>query len=440
MLGTIYIGMAGMNAYSKGLDVISNNVANLNTTGYKAGVASFAEVVYRNSSGAMRGSAGAGVSGAGVQVNSEQQNFRQGEMRQTNNSLDAALDGNGFFVFERGGQRYYSRGGQFEFDKDGFMTDRISGSRVMVSTETSPLGSLQIDPFRVFQPRATSEVKLSGNLARTGNSTFELGNVTVLDTTGAKHTLKVKFTRGDATVPPAPAEAGDTEDPDGTDDTQGTGATTGKDLPTTPEEQARFWTVEVLDAENKVLGTGTYMFDADGTPAADNEAITAKLTPKDLPEFSFKLNVGESGSYAGISSLVNNTTSSVQVLKQDGVELGTLSAMTFDERGNLEVTYSNQEKKKIGRLVLARFDSNGDLASVGGGLYVTQEGRAPQLAGGMDFGLGKVSGGNLELSNVELTEQFADLIVVQRGYQASSQMTSVANEMLQQLLAMQDGR
>ena len=422
MLGTIYVGMAGMNAYSKGLDVISNNVANLNTTGYKAGVASFAEVVYRNGAGAMRGSSGATITGAGVHVNAEQQNFRQGEMRQTNNSLDAALDGNGFFVFDRDGQRYYSRAGQFEFDKDGFLTDRISGARVMVSTESNSLGSLQIDPFRVFQPRATSEVKLAGNLARTGNSTFDLSNVTVMDSSGAKQTLKVRFVRADD---PSNTQAGDD-----------TG--TGDDPETTPP--ALTWKVEVLDSDNKVLGSGTLVFNSDGTPASTNTAINATVKPKNLPEFSFALNFGEAGSYAGVTSLLSNSTSSVQVLKQDGLEMGTLAGMTFDERGNLEVTYSNQEKKKIGRLVLARFDSSGDLTSVGDGLYITQQGRAPQLACGMDFGLGRVSGGNLELSNVELTEQFADLIIIQRGYQASSQMTSVANEMLQQLLSMQDGR
>jgi flagellar hook protein FlgE len=416
MLGTIYVGMAGMNAYSKGLDVISNNVANLNTTGYKAGVASFAEVVYRNGAGAMRGSSGATITGAGVHVNAEQQNFRQGEMRQTNNSLDAALDGNGFFVFDREGQRYYSRAGQFEFDKDGFLIDRISGARVLVSSESSSLGSLQIDPFRVFQPRATTEVKLAGNLARTGNSTFDLTNVTVMDSSGAKQTLKVRFVRAD--------------DPSNTP--------TDGDTETTPP--ALTWKVEVLDSDNKVLGSGTLVFNSDGTPASANTAITATVEPKNLPEFSFNLNFGEAGSYAGVTSLLSNSTSSVQVLKQDGLEMGTLAGMTFDERGNLEVTYSNQEKKKIGRLVLARFDSSGDLTSVGDGLYVTQQGRAPQLAGGMDFGLGRVSGGNLELSNVELTEQFADLIIIQRGYQASSQMTSVANEMLQQLLSMQSGR
>jgi len=426
MLGTIYVGMAGMNAYSKGLDVISNNVANLNTTGYKAGVASFAEVVYRNGSGATRGSSGASIHGAGVQVNAEQQNFRQGEMRQTNNSLDAALDGNGFFVFDRDGQRFYSRAGQFEFDKDGFMIDRISGARVMVSSESSSLGSLQIDPFRVFQPRATTEVKLSGNLARTGSSTFDLSNVTVVDSSGTKQTLKVRFVRADD-----PSNTDNDTDTD--DDTE-----TGDDTETTPPGLT--WKVEVFDSDNKVLGSGTLVFNSDGTPASANTAITATVKPKNLPEFTFNLNFGEAGSYAGVTSLLSNSTSSVQVLKQDGLEMGTLAGMTFDERGNLEVTYSNQEKKKIGRLVLARFDSSGDLTSVGDGLYVTQQGRSPQLAGGMDFGLGRVSGGNLELSNVELTEQFTDLIIIQRGYQASSQMTSVANEMLQQLLSMQDGR
>jgi flagellar hook protein FlgE len=410
MLGTIYVGMAGMNAYSKGLDVISNNVANLNTTGFKAGVASFAEVVYRNGAGAMRGSSGANVTGAGVHVNAEQQNFRQGEMRQTNNPLDAALDGNGFFVFERDGHRYYSRAGQFEFDKDGFLIDRISGARVMVNSESSSLGSLQIDPYRVSQPRATAEVKLSGNLSRTGSAQFNLTNLIVIDSSGAKQTLKVKFTR-------------ESEPVAGTD----------------TDAELR-WTVEVTDANNLVVGTGKLTFAPDGTPLADNAAINITVKSTDLPEFTFKLDFGEAGTYAGVSSLQSNTTSSVQVLKQDGLEMGTLSGMTFDERGNLEVTYSNQEKKKIGRLVLARFDSSGDLTSVGDGLYVTHEGRSPQLAGGMDFGLGRVSGGNLELSNVELTEQFTDLIILQRGYQASSQMTSVANEMLQQLLSMQDRR
>jgi flagellar hook protein FlgE len=203
------------------------------------------------------------------------------------------------------------------------------------------------------------------------------------------------------------------------------------------------WTVDVTnptDPTNKVLGTGKLLFNEDGTPSADNTPISVTMTPDKLPAFTFTLNAGTSGSYAGLTSLLSNANSLVQLSHQDGLALGTMGPVNFDEHGNLEVTYSNGEKKKIGRLVLARFDSNEDLKSVGNGLYITQQGRQPQLSGGLELGLGSVVGGSLELSNVDLTGQFTDLIIIQRGYQASSQMTSVANEMMQQLLSMQDRR
>src|SRR5688572_28279403 len=144
MLGTIYVGLAGMNAYSKGLDVISNNVANLNTTGYKAGIASFSDVVYRNGGGATSGSSGATISGAGVEVRADQHSFSQGDLRDTNNPLDAAIEGSGFFMLERDGQRYYTRAGSFEFNKDGILTERLTGATVLVSSDNSSLGSLNI--------------------------------------------------------------------------------------------------------------------------------------------------------------------------------------------------------------------------------------------------------------------------------------------------------
>jgi flagellar hook protein FlgE len=436
MFGAIYVGMAGMNAYSKGLDVISNNVANLNTVGFKAGVASFAEVVYRNSSGATRGSAGPGMTGAGVRVSAEQQDFTQGEKRESNNPLDVALQGNGFFVFERDGQRYYSRAGEFDFDKDGFFVDKISGARVMVSTPTMSLGSLQIDPYRVSPPKATTEVKLSGALARTGSAVAPQTTVIVFDSSGAKHTLKLNFVRADNPQPdPAPTDPSDDPETDPTDPTEETPEETPADPPAVPLNLT--WKVEVLDENDHVLGSGTLVFDADGTPSLENTVITATVKPDNVAEFTFALNFGEAGTYSGVTSLLSATGSSLSVLKQDGHDMGTLAAMLFDERGNLELTWSNQEKQKIGRLVLARFDAVGDLTSVGQRMYVTQPGREPQLGGAMDFGLGSISGSRLEMSNVDLTQQFADLIIIQRGYQASSQMTSVANEMMQQLLSMQ---
>jgi flagellar hook protein FlgE len=405
MLGTIYVGLAGMNAYSKGLDVISNNVANLNTTGFKAGLASFSDVVYRNGTGATTGSASTSSSGAGVHVNADSKDFRQGETRSSNDPLDTALDGNGFFVLERDGQRYYTRAGTFEFNKDGILTERNTGAQVMMSSDTTSLGSLNIDPFRTFPPRATTEVNFTGNLARTGSATpARQTPLNVRDTTGNTQALQVKFTR-DAANPLQ-------------------------------------WTVEVTktNSTTPILGSGILLFNADGTPAASNTAIQVTVTPDNLPAFTFSLNFGAAGSFVGVTSLQNNNDSLVQVLRENGLAFGTLDKTEFDERGNLRITYTNGETKTIGRLVLASFDSGSDLSSIGGSLYVTREGREPRLSAGMEFGLGRVSGSNLEMSNVELTDQFSELIIIQRGYQASSQMTSVANEMLQQLLSMQNGR
>jgi flagellar hook protein FlgE len=403
MLGTIYVGLAGMNAYSKGLDVISNNVANLNTAGFKAGVASFSDIVNRHAGGATSGSAGNGVTGAGVQVSTTHQNFSQGDLRDTNNPTDAALEGGGFFILERDGQRYYTRAGSFEFNKDGILTERLTGSTVMVSSDSSSLGSLNIDPHRTFAPRATTTVSLRGNLPRTGNATVPLNPLRVHDSAGTEHSLRAQFVR------------------DGNDPLR--------------------WTFEVRNTTDQVIGSGQVTFNADGTPSADNVPISVTMTPDNVPPVTFTVTFGEAGTFAGMTSLLSSTgDTAVQVAHEDGLKFGTISATEFDERGNLEITYSNGEKKKIGRLVLASFDSGGDLQSLGDGLYITREGRSPVLSSAMEFGLGSVKGRNLELSNVELTDQFADLIIIQRGYQASSQMTSVANEMLQQLLSMQDRR
>ncbi|HET9207501.1 MAG TPA: flagellar hook-basal body complex protein [Burkholderiaceae bacterium] len=403
MLGTIYVGLSGMNAYSKGLDVISNNVANLNTVGFKAGIASFADAVTRNGTGATFGSGGTGTSGAGVSASEEKQNFAQGERRSTGNKLDAALEGIGFFVLERDGLRYYTRAGQFEINsRDGIIKERNSGASVLVTREGHPPGSLQIDEFRTFAPRVTSEVNLGGELARTGSSSadYTMPQFTVNDTTGASQTLKAHFIRNAA-------------DP-------------------------LVWTVEVTNASNQVVGSGTLRFNADGTPAEGANSIEVTVTPENLPAFTFRLNLGAAGRYSGVTSRAGTTSNSVSMVRQDGLPLGTLQETNFDEHGNVRVTYSNGETITVARLVLARFDSGTDLNSVGDGLFVARQDRQPQLAAAMEFGLGRVEGGKLELSNVELTNQFTDLIMVQRGYQACSQMTSVANEMMQQLLAMQD--
>jgi flagellar hook protein FlgE len=402
MFGTIYIGLAGMNAYSRGLDVISNNVANLNTTGFKAGLASFTNLVYNGGSGgATLGSGGTGHPGAGVQVDANHVSYRQGDVRETGNPLDAAIQGGGFFVLERDGIRFYTRAGQFEFDQDGTLIERITGAKVLMTGAGSVLGPLNIDAYRTFAPVATTEASLSGNLSRAGTASLEPMTLTVIDTSGAKQNLRVRFVR------------------DGTDPLR--------------------WTVEVLTATDVPLASGALRFDANGS-IAEAAPINVTVTPDNLPAFTFALSFGAVGSYGGMTSLVNNTNSQPQLLRQNGKEFGTVSGMEFDTQGNLKVVYSNSENRIAGRLVLAQFDNVEQLIPLDNGLFMTRSEDAPRLSAGLESGLGKVQGGSLELSNVELTEQFTDLIIIQRGYQASSQMTSVANEMMQQLMQMADRR
>src|SRR5262245_33509273 len=117
MLGAMYTALSGMNAYSQGLDIISNNVANLNTPGFRVTDALFREIVHRHL--ASSGGGGTSPGGAGVEVGSSSITFKSGDLRDSGNSLDVAIDGNGFFVLDADGQRLYTRAGQFEFDADG---------------------------------------------------------------------------------------------------------------------------------------------------------------------------------------------------------------------------------------------------------------------------------------------------------------------------------
>jgi flagellar hook protein FlgE len=398
MLGTIYIGMSGMNAYSKGLDVISNNVANLNTPGFKLTVPSFSDQLYRNSGGAIAGTAGAPTGGAGVAVSTDEPSFRQGDLRDTGNTMDAAVDGNGFFVIEKNGQRLYTRAGQFQFNDDGTLVDRSTGGAVLVNTGGTTETTFNVNESRVFEPRATTEVKLAGTLARTSTNTFEFPSISVNDTTGSVQLLKAKLTRSDS--------------------------------------NPLLWTAEISNADTTIIGTGIVTFNDNGTPAEGANTFKITVTPKSSAAFDVTFNMGNPGSYAGVNSPASSTGSQLSVLKQDGLQIGTLTQTSFDDTGHVVLTYSNGQTRTPAALLLAQFDSADRLQALGDALFAVKDGSSAVLATAQTQGRGRVVSGKLELSNVDLTQQFTDLIIIQRGYQASSQMTSVANEMIQQLLSM----
>jgi flagellar hook protein FlgE len=400
MLGAIYTGLSGLTAYSNGLKVISNNVANLNTPGFKVSDPLFREIVYEQLRSPGSRGFGERPAGAGVEIDAASMSFRPGELRDSGNVLDAAIDGRGFFVLEMDGQHVYTRAGQFEFNKDGVLVERVTGARVVVGTDTLAQGFFDLSTARVSAPRATKEVTLSGTLARDAGSTatYELPSITVFDAGGAKTVLKAKLVRN--------------------------------------ADNPLRWTVELLKSDNTVIGRGEIAFDENGTPAADASRVVVSVASESGRTFDVAFNFGAAGTFAGVTAPARGTTAQLQVLKQDGLEIGSLTSTEFDDRGQLKLMYSNGETVTAATLVLAQFDTPEQLQVLGRSLFAATDRSQPLLGTALTGGLGRVVGGRVELSNVELTAQFTDLIIMQRGYQASSQISSVANEMIQQLLAL----
>jgi flagellar hook protein FlgE len=401
MLGSIFSGLSGLLGFSNGLEVISNNVANMNTPGFKASELAFRDLVYRYSTNGGNGGDSSSQIGTGVDTPSTRLRFKEGELRATGNDLDAAIDGNGMFVLRRDGELYYSRSGQFEVDADGYLVDRGSGAHVMALTGASALQDININSLRSSVPRATTEVLFNGNLSE-GSTTHTIKDITVYDTHGSAHQLTVKFINNSA-VP------------------------------------VSRWLVEVSDqgAANPaaVIASGEIHFQAH-VPLANFNSISFAYAPGSAPATTIRLNFGEPGTYSGVSNLPGGSTSDAKLVSQNGYAAGALTKTTYDEKGNLKLTYSNGQTNTGPRLALAWFRDLQQLELTGGDMFVNNTEEKPMLYGATDEMMGKVVAGKIELSNVDLTEQFTDMVIIQRGYQASSQIVTVSNEMIQQLMDM----
>jgi flagellar hook protein FlgE len=413
MLSTLYSGLSGLLGFSKGLDVISNNIANLNTPGFKSSELAFRDLFYRYSEeGGAPGGARSQV-GYGLETKGTRLNFRQGELRDSGNPLDVAIDGNGFLVLKRAGDRLsspavqgysaasasgteqvYTRAGQLEFGEDGLLIERISGARVMVF-QGGALQEMSLDGQRTSPPQATTEIRVTGNLS-TGSTTADLNNVTVFDQAGRSQTLSIRFT-----IDPA---------------------------------DSSHWFVEARDANDRVLGTGEVRFQGNGSPAPESNTVSFDFAPSPSPATTITIDIGDPGSFSGITNFSGPAQSQLQVRSQNGVASGALTSVTFDESGALQYTYSNGRTVTGPSLALAWFEDLQALRISADSLFVNDTGQEPIIGTAGEGIMGRVLAGRVELSNVELTEQFTDLIILQRGYQASSQVTSVANEMIQQLL------
>ena len=384
MFGAIYIGLSGLNAYSKGLQQVSNNVSNLNTTGFKGSTVSFHNLYATPDRGGMSLTGQGGSNGYGVEVDDGTLNFKQGELRSTDRDLDLSVDGNGFLVLLDGDRTLYARTGSFEVDPTGFIV--LSGTNYRLATldASGRAVSLSVDARRTSAPRATTAVTFADNLSSTASS-YTISDIRVFDASGAAHVWKAGFAKGS----------------DG-------------------------WSVTVTDDKGATVGTQTLKFNAGiidpATAKLDFTDATSGLTV----QFDFS---------SGVTSFSGGEVSTLRAAKVDGYAAGTITGIAADSAGKLQLTYSNGQKVDGGAIALADFRDPTRLEQRDG-LFVEREPGQSMLLASDDPRVGQVRSKRLEASNVDLSQQFGDLILIQRGFQASSQIVSVSNDMIQQLFGM----
>lgn len=399
MLDSIYTSATGLQSFAKGLDVLSTNVTNVNTVGFKATSLSYRDIHYRFDARDEKGQTLYGTHiGGGVAADVTTTLFNQGDLRQTNGDTDAAISGRGFFIVQVDGGYAYTRNGQFEFNENGDLVTRDGGRRVMGLGSDGSLRPVNENPLKAQPSVPTTYVDFTGNLVTGSSAAATTTNISVIDSLGGTHAFKMTLTADTANATP------------------------------------RTWKVSISDEKNAVVGTGSIAFTNIGAPATGTNAVAFNYQAPGADAQNIVFRFGEAGSFAGVTSFSTGTTSNVVAAGTDGRAQGSLISITFDAKGRLSATYSNQQTATGMQLALADFDNLQALIQSGGGLYRAQPDQRADIGAASTGTRGSIVARNVESSNVDLSGQFADMIVIQRGYQASSQMLTVANELLQQLL------
>jgi len=327
----------------------------------------------------------------GVRFATPRINFAQGDLRQSNGDLDLAIQGNGFLVLQQDGKTLYTRTGQFSVDDDGFISLQGGKSHLSILNADHQAVAINIDSKRTSTPSATTKITFADNLSAGANAA-NVSDIAVFDSNGGKHTWKV------ALAPSQPAAAGS-------------------------------WAITVTDETGATVGTSTLKFIGNlPDPTADQLTITA--TPTNAAPLSVVLDFSQ-----GVTSFSGGATSTLRAAQVDGNGVGELTAITVDQNGQIQLSYTNGKTDTAGAVAIADFRNPEQLARIGSGLFEAPANGVGQsrLRASGDDGVGKIVARQLESSNVNLSQEFGDLILIQRGFQASSQVVSVANDMIQQL-------
>jgi len=414
MLSSLWTGISGLDANGSAMGVIGNNIANVNTVGFKGSSMAFADILSQS----LTGASGGNQIGRGVSLSAVQTQFLQGSFESTGSATDMAIDGSGFFVVkDASGGKYYTRAGQFTIDDDGYLVNPdnlvVQGYAIDATGDVATaLSDINLSKS-ISNPKITSEVNLSVNLDATATlptaawampPTSDMYNyttsATIYDSLGGAHPISIYFAK------------------------TGAGA----------------WTAHYVftDSTGAVTEAGTQnlAFGTDGSLTTDNEAAInfASLadgvtTPQPI---TFDYGDGTAGGGTGLDQTTQFSSPSVTtMLNQDGYQSGSLLSVSTDTDGVITGLFSNGQTRSIAQVALADFASPWGLTKMGGNLYAESHSSGqPVLNKAGTGGTGTIHSNALEQSNVDLAAEFVKLITTQRGFQANSKVITTSDEML----------
>jgi flagellar hook protein FlgE len=402
MFNSFSAALSALKAHSAAVDAVGNNLANVNTTGFKSSDVAFKDVVAESLSGHSE-------TGMGVSRPTTIRNFSQGAIQSTSGALDSAMQGNGFFVVnDSSGQRLLTRDGSFTLDKAGYVVT-LTGERVQ-QYAGGALSDIQI-PTGTSAASPTTAVNLVANL----NASAQVGDtfstpIEAVDSLGTRHMLTFQFTKKadnswdyDVKIPAADIGAA------------GPGPVS---IFTTPP-------------------TTTIDFDANGKMTAPAAPGTISLTVASLADKAADLSITwsllDSAGQPTVSQFAE--ASSVSKTNADGYPAAEVVSVGMADGGKVIAKYGNGQEKSIATLAVALVANPSSLTSASNNNYkVTSDSAAPVFGTAETGGRGKVKAGALEASTVDIAREFTNLIVYQRGYQANSRVITTTDEISQETL------
>ncbi|MBS4189236.1 flagellar hook protein FlgE [Bacillus sp. FJAT-49705] len=397
MLRSMYSGISGMKNFQTKLDVIGNNIANVNTFGYKKGRVTFKDTMNQMVSGASaagenRGGKNPMQVGLGSTLATIDTIHTGSSLQSTGRALDLGIDGDGYFVVKQGNAEYYSRAGNFYLDDQGNLVNadglKVQAYKIDPTTgkPTNIYGDVAVNVNAVLPAMKTGIINVTENLsADATEDSIYTQQIKMVDEKGVEHKIDVHFKKT----------------------TAGWDVFVNKDPNATPAPSP----------------DSSLSFDVDG-----------KLTAGD---FDWTPDVGDWGSSTvkfDFSKLTQNKGATTALVNPDGNVEGMLESFNIGAMGEINGVYSNGQVKTLGVLALAKFSNTSGLTKAGNNLFQASINSGTPNIGLPGDGRGVVAAGTLEMSNVDLSEEFTEMITAQRGFQANTRIITTSDEILQELV------